>query len=96
MAAYLIVLISVHDPAWFADYVAAVPTILRKYGGEYLAVSQRVVQLEGTGTAPDQIAIFTFPSIEQAQAFMECAEYTPFAAARKLGSSAQIYAFEPR
>lgn len=94
MSAYLVVQLSVTDPSWIENYVADVPTIFRKYGGEYLAVSTQSRQYEGAGTAPDQVAIFTFPSLDAITQFMECEEYKPYKDARIAGSSATAIGIE--
>lgn len=94
MAAYLIAQLKVSDPAWAADYVANVPTIFREYGGEYLAVSQQLTQFEGSGPAPDQVAIFTFPSLEAITRFMESDAYKPFKDARMLWATGTVIGIE--
>ncbi|MEJ7935040.1 DUF1330 domain-containing protein [Sphingobium sp. AN558] len=96
MAAYMVVLVYLDKSEWVADYVANVPDILRKYGGEYFAVSERVVKFEGDKPTPDQVALFTFPSIERMQAFVISDEYAPYKDARLAQSNATIIGFEPR
>lgn len=96
MPAYMVVLVYVEKAEWVADYVANVPTILRKFGGEYMAVSNGVTQFEGSKPTPDQVAILTFPSVEQMRAFLECDEYAPYKQARLAQSSATIVGFEPQ
>jgi uncharacterized protein (DUF1330 family) len=96
MTAYLLVTVKVHDPVWVEDYVANVPTIIRKHGGEYFTVSERVKRYEGTAPDPDQIVLFTFPSIEAIDAFIADPEYAPYKAARLAAASADILAFVPR
>lgn len=94
MSAYLVVQLSVTDPGWIENYVAEVPVILRKYGGEYLVVSQKFQQYEGVGPVPDQIAIFTFPTLDAITQFMECEEYKPYKEARFKGATATIIGVE--
>ena len=87
MSAYLVVQLNVTDSGWIENYVANVPPIFRKYGGEYLVVSKHLQQYEGTAAAPDQVAIFTFPSVDAITRFMECDEYKPYKDARMAGSN---------
>ena len=94
MAAYMVVHVYLRDVAWVEDYVAKVPTIIRKYGGEYLAVSKTLKQYEGDARAPDQVVVFTFPSLDAITAFMECEEYRPYKDSRLEQSSATIVGFE--
>jgi uncharacterized protein (DUF1330 family) len=94
MAAYLVVNMYLRDVAWVQDYVANVPTIIRKYGGEYFAVSKTLKQYEGAERTPDQVALFTFPSLDAITEFMECEEYRPYKDSRLEQSSATIVGFE--
>lgn len=96
MSAYMVVLVHVDGSDWITDYIANVPAIIRKFGGEYFAVSKAVTQFEGNDRAPDQVAIFTFPSVDQMDAFYNCDEYEPYKQARLAQSSATILGFEPR
>jgi uncharacterized protein (DUF1330 family) len=95
MPAYLIVEMKFRDLAWAKDYIANVPAILRGFGGEYIAVSKTVERLEGAGATPDQVALFTFPSIGAIKDFMECDAYKPYKEARIASCDADIFAFEP-
>lgn len=94
MTAYLVAQLNVTDPSWIEDYVANVPDVFRKYGGEYLAVSQQLKQFEGEGEAPDQVAIFTFPSMDALTRFVESDDYKPYKEARIAGSRATIIGLE--
>jgi uncharacterized protein (DUF1330 family) len=94
MPAYLIVKLTFRDLAWGKAYMANVPAILRSFGGEYHAVSKRVERIEGEAPTPDQVALFTFPSIELINAFMTCEAYQPYKDMRIAGSDADIIAFE--
>jgi uncharacterized protein (DUF1330 family) len=94
MATYLLVTLTIHDVSWVKDYIANVPAILRSHGGEYLAVSRTVKRYEGEGPLPDQIAVFTFPSLAAVDAFMACPEYAPYRAARLAHATADILGFE--
>jgi uncharacterized protein (DUF1330 family) len=94
MPAYMVVEVYVRDRKWVKDYLENVPAILRRYGGEYLAVSGTLKRLEGAARAPDQVAILTFPSIEVMEEFMNCADYQPYKEARKEGADTNIVIFE--
>lgn len=94
MSAYMVVHVYLRDTAWVKEYVANVPAILRRYGGEYLAVSKTLRQFEGDGAAPDQVAMFTFPSVAAMNEFLECEDYAPYKKVRLEQSYAQIVGFE--
>lgn len=94
MAAYLVVHVHLRDTQWVADYVANVPAIIRSYGGEYLAVSKELKQFEGDAPVPDQVAIFTFPSLDAIDQFMNSDAYKPYKDSRLSQSSATIIGLE--
>lgn len=94
MAAYLVVHVHLRDTQWVEDYVANVPSIVRSYGGEYLAVSTALKQFEGDGPEPAQVAIFTFPSLDAIDQFMNSDAYKPWKDLRLSQSSATIIGIE--
>ena len=79
MAAYMIVLGKNRNPEWLNEYMTNVPTIFRRYGGEYLDVAKRIKQFEGQDLGGNIAAIFSFPTLEKVEAFMSSSDYKPFA-----------------
>lgn len=95
MPAYMIVLgKNRRNDAWLEEYIAAVPPIFRRYGGEYVAVSKRVKELEGLDLGGQYAAIFSFPSLEKVEEFMAAPEYRPFAELRKKNAESIIFALD--
>jgi uncharacterized protein (DUF1330 family) len=47
MPAYMIVNVDIRDTAVYEDFIARVPPLVRKHGGEYLVRGGRFVVLEG-------------------------------------------------
>lgn len=98
MSAFLIAMVQAHSLDWVSEYSLNVPAIVRRYGGEYLAVSgsspvkMRVV--EGTGPVPDGFAIMKFPSLDTIDNFLNDPEYAPYKEARQAGTLSTLYAFE--
>ena len=86
MAAFLIAVVKVTDPAWVPDYAAKVHEIAAKHGGRYLSRSGAIETLEGTPSDETLIALIQFPDRAAAHAFAADPEYAPFGAARKAGS----------
>ena len=74
MAAYVIVEIEIVDPVGFDEYRKRVVPIVEKWGGRYIAVSDRVETLEGDWK-PKRIVVIEFPSTEQAKEWFGCEEY---------------------
>ena len=56
MAAYLIVDLTVTDPAGFEVYRKQVPPTIAKYGGKYLVRGGQTVRLEGSWE-PDRVIV---------------------------------------
>lgn len=94
MSAYLIVKLKFHDLGWSKEYLASVPTILRRFGGEYLDRGTKIERFEGEAQTPDHVTILTFPSIEAIRLFMNSPDYAPFRDARIAGTESDILAFE--
>jgi uncharacterized protein (DUF1330 family) len=76
MPAYLIVNIQVKDPAAYERYKAAVPALIRKHGGEYLARGGKTEVIEGDWR-PSRLVLFRFPSMESIHALDTDPEYKP-------------------
>src|SRR5215468_2717160 len=76
MAAYLIADVSVNDPERYPDYARLVPDTLEPFGGRFIARGGTVDPLEG-GWQPSRLVIIEFPSLEQARAWYDSAEYAP-------------------
>lgn len=79
------------DPSWVSDYMAAVPTLVERHGGRYLAAAAEIDQLEGDGPMPSGISILEWPSREAAQAFFNDPDYKPFLDARLAGTTGVAY-----
>lgn len=86
MAAYLIAEVKVTDPAWIPDYAAHVHDIAAKHGGRYLSRSGNIETLEGQQTDETLIALIEFPTVSDAKAFANDAEYAPYGKSRQAGS----------
>ena len=74
MAAYVIVEIEIIDPVGFEEYKKRVVPIVEKYGGQYIAISDRVETLEGDWN-PKRIVVLQFESMERAKEWLNCEEY---------------------
>jgi uncharacterized protein (DUF1330 family) len=96
MTAYFFGAMKTHDLGWMAGYQANVPAIMRRHGGEYVAVSKDVRRCEGDGFDPDAIVLATFPSMEAIDAFLSDADYRPYRAARLAATSGEAFAFAAR
>ncbi len=93
MAAYLIVNIDVHDSTAYEDYKAAVPALVRKHGGEYLARGGACEVLEGDWR-PSRLVLFRFPDMTAIRAFFDDPEYQPLMSVRQRAAHTQSVAVE--
>jgi uncharacterized protein (DUF1330 family) len=76
MAIYVIVNVEVKDRAAYGPYLAAVPALIAKHGGEYLVRGEKPEVLEGTWN-PRRVVLLRFPDQASAMAFMDDPEYRP-------------------
>lgn len=84
MPLYLILDNTIHDAAKYDDYKRAVPAIVAKHGGEYLARDAKFEVLAGNWH-PNRVVIFKWPSRAALNAFFADPEYQPW---KKLRESA--------
>lgn len=90
---YVVAEVDVHDPEGFAAYRAAVPAVIAQYGGRYVARGGAIVGVEGNSPT-GRIVIVEFPSLAQAEAFVNSAEYAPVAAIRQRTSTSRLFLVE--
>lgn len=94
MAAIMIVYMDIADSSWIKPYFAEVPKILAEYGGVSVAASREIRRVEGAMDAPDRMAIFRFPSLDDIDRFFADERYRPFLEERQKGARSQIFVFE--
>jgi len=76
------------------EYAKLAREILPKYGGRYLARSQRNTLLEGEGPIPCCIAILQFPNIDAVRRWYDSPENRSAAKIRQSGARFRIIAVE--
>ena len=80
MPAYVINDMDITDPLRFEEYKRLSPPTVATYGGRFLARGGEITPLEGDWE-PKRLVMLEFPSVAQAQAWLNSPEY---AAARRL------------
>ncbi|GLP97078.1 DUF1330 domain-containing protein [Paraferrimonas sedimenticola] len=80
-----------HDTGWIEAYLENVPGMLEEFGGRYLVSTAHSEIMEGEGEAPHSYVIVEFESKEQAYAFYNGQEYSPYKAARIAGSTCRVH-----
>ncbi|HEX2204424.1 MAG TPA: DUF1330 domain-containing protein [Longimicrobium sp.] len=82
MPAYVIVDITVEDPATYERYKALAPPSIAAYGGRYLVRGGATEVLEGTWS-PRRLVVLEFPTPERARAWWASPEYAEAKALRQ-------------
>jgi uncharacterized protein (DUF1330 family) len=82
MPAYVIVNVTVHDPARYEEYKRLATPTVSAYGGRYVARGGPVEVREG-GWSPARLVVLEFPSVERARSWWESPEYAPAKAVRQ-------------
>lgn len=66
MAAYVIVDVSIHDPAAYEDYKKLTPSAIAAYDGKFIVRGGQTETLEGEWQ-PERIVVLEFPTVERAK-----------------------------
>lgn len=82
MSAYVVVDTKIEDPVAYEDYKAQARPIAETYGGVYRARGGTMVVSEDELWRPHRLVIVEFPSVSQAEAFLNSPEYAPVKAIR--------------
>jgi uncharacterized protein (DUF1330 family) len=94
MSAYLIVEVKeVTDPKKYAEYMARVPAIVERFGGEYLIRGGRSVALAGSWD-PKKMVIIRFESMDRVQAWWNSPEYRAVAPLREQSARTEAVVVE--
>jgi len=82
MAAYIIVEVSIHNPAEYEDYKKLTPGSLKNFQGKFIVRGAKTECLEGEWN-PERIVLLEFPTVELAKAWWASEEYAPAKALRQ-------------
>ena len=93
MPAYVIVEVSITDPAAYEEYKKLTPGSIASYGGKFIVRGGATVSLEGDWK-PERIVVLEFPSMEKAKAWYHSAEYTAAKQIRWKASTGKIILVE--
>jgi len=94
MSSYVVLLCTPTSEDWTTEYIVAVPPLVDKHGGKYLARTESLERLEGTGDHPALIGILEFPSKEAAEDFYNDPAYQPHLQARLAGADNDFFLVE--
>lgn len=93
MPAYLFVDVELHDPQAYEAYKQAVPALVARHGGVYLARGGEVEVLEGRWQ-PHRVVLFRFPDRQAIRRFMQDPDYQPWKALRGQVADSRLIAFD--
>ena len=93
MPAYVINDMKITDPQRFEEYKRLSPPTVAAYGGRFLARGGEVTALEG-GWQPRRLVMLEFPSVDQAQAWLNSPEYAPARRLRQLSANSRMVVIE--
>jgi len=93
LSAYLIAHIDVTNPEAFEIYRAAVPAVIKAFGGCYIVRGGRVETLEGNWDVP-RIVIIEFDDMEAARRFYNSEEYREVLPLRLAASEGSVILIE--
>lgn len=93
MPAYVINDMEITDPQRFEEYKRLSPSTVAAYGGRFLARGGEVTPLEG-GWQPRRLVMLEFPSVAQAQAWLDSPEYAPARRLRQLSAKSRMVVIE--
>lgn len=89
MPAYVVVNVTVHDPARYEEYKRLATPTIPAYGGRYIARGGAVEVREG-GWSPARLVILEFPDVERARAWWSSPEYAAAKAMRQGCADTQL------
>jgi uncharacterized protein (DUF1330 family) len=89
MASYVIVNVTVRDPARYEEYKRLATPTVGAYGGRYVVRGGSVDVREGAW-APSRLVVLEFPSAERARAWWDSPEYAPAKAVRQSCADTQL------
>lgn len=93
MPAYVISMMSIHDPKTYKKYTDRTPPIVKRHGGKFLARGGDVTTLEGE-SYQDRLVILEFPSKQSVLDWMADPEYQDAMTFRHASSEARILLIE--
>lgn len=89
MPAYVIVNVTVHNPARYEEYKRLATPTVAAYDGRYVVRGGPVDVREG-GWTPSRLVILEFPTVERARAWWDSPEYAPAKAVRQSCADTQL------
>jgi uncharacterized protein (DUF1330 family) len=93
MKAYIIVDVSITDPALYEDYKKLTPGSLQPFEGKFIVRGGTAETMEGDWQ-PGRIVVIEFPSLEKAKSWWSSPGYAPARAIRQSASKTKMIVVE--
>lgn len=97
MSAYMIIAVKMNESArekFISGYGAAVPALVKKYGGEYILVAPGAELLEGTLEGYTSMAVSKWPSKADVLKFWNSGDYAEVKKLREGLGDCQVFVVE--
>ena len=94
MPGYLIAEITVTDPQVYERYRPLAAAAIARHGGRYLVRGGAVEALEESDGEPGRLVVLEFPSLAQARAFYDSADYQAALQLRLASSTGRVILVE--
>ena len=93
MPAYIVVEVTLHNPAEYEDYKKLTPGSLTNYQGKFIVRGGKTETLEGDWS-PQRFVMLEFPTVALAKAWWASEEYAPAKALRQRTASSKMIVVE--
>ena len=93
MAVYVVIEIKILNKDMYDEYIAQVPAIVKRYGGNYLARGEKIIGLSGDWN-PERMILLKFDSQEQVREWLTSPEYAIIASLRTRSTISRAIAIE--
>jgi len=89
MSAYVVSMMTIHDPETYRKYTDLTPPVVKKYGGKFLTRGEPVKTVEGTDYN-GRMVILEFPSAADVESWMADPDYQEAMTFRHASSTMQM------
>jgi uncharacterized protein (DUF1330 family) len=95
MSAYVISMMTVHDPETYKKYTDVTPPTVKRHGGKFLTRGDQVTTAEGE-TFTERLVILEFPDRKHAEDWLKDPDYEAAAKFRRAASTSRLIIQEGR
>ena len=89
LPAYVVAMMSIHDPLAYREYTDRTPATVKKHGGKFLTRGEPVTTIEGEEYS-DRMVILQFPDMARVQAWFADPAYQEAMAFRHASSTMHL------